>query len=332
MPTVTEPRAFRSEPLYEVVVALRAALAGGARTVTLRVLDPDVGRGLHAGETLVHAGEVHVHRPWRVWIDLAERLGMRLLTPRRVPGGPLVDVGFERLGGAAPSAGQAAGDATERYGTTSGFARIARAEDPGWIIDLDEALDRIPLPAAPRILDLGANTGDLLALLVTLRPALAAAELVAVDHSASAVAAATDRFAAAGLRARCVRADLADLAGLAALDLGRFELVVSVGTLQSSTLDGRALLRAVVQDHLAPAGSVLLGVPNCRYLDGETLHGARMKNFRQPELGLLIKDVAFYRKYLQQHRRRVYVTGKDYLLVTGVPDEAPRAPAPPAAA
>ena len=30
-----------------------------------------------------------------------------------------------------------------------------------------------------------------------------------------------------------------------------------------------------------------------------------MKNFREPELGLLVKDVAFYRKYLQQHDRQV---------------------------
>jgi hypothetical protein len=53
-------------------------------------------------------------------------------------------------------------------------------------------------------------------------------------------------------------------------------------------------------------------------VDGELVYGARMKNFRQPELGLLIKDVAFYRKYLQQHGRQVFVTGKHYMLVTGV--------------
>jgi hypothetical protein len=30
-----------------------------------------------------------------------------------------------------------------------------------------------------------------------------------------------------------------------------------------------------------------------------------------------VKDVAFYRKYLQQHDRKVYVTGKHTILVTG---------------
>jgi len=71
----------------------------------------------------------------------------------------------------------------------------------------------------------------------------------------------------------------------------------------------REVLRQVVQRHLAPGGAVILGLPNSRYVDGELAYGARMKNFRQPELGLLIKDVAFYRKYLQQHGRQVFVTG-----------------------
>jgi len=78
-------------------------------------------------------------------------------------------------------------------------------------------------------------------------------------------------------------------------------------------------LRHVVQERLADAGTVILGIPNCRYLDGEVLHGARTKNLRQAELSLLIDGVAFYRRYLHQHRRRVYVTGKHTVLVTATP-------------
>jgi hypothetical protein len=95
--------------------------------------------------------------------------------------------------------------------------------------------------------------------------------------------------------------------------------VLSMGTLQSPGVDDRALLRHVVQERLSSTGSVILGVPNCRYLDGETIYGARTKNFRQPELSLVIDDIAFYRRYLQQHRRKVYVTGKHTLLVTATP-------------
>jgi SAM-dependent methyltransferase len=270
------------------------------------VRDPDLGRGLYAGE--------HGHRPWRVWVDLAERLGLRMLTPRRVDDDDeVLELRFEPLVRAREP--RAAADVTERYGAASEFARISKHEDPGFVIDLREALARVPWPAAPRVLDLGVNTGDELALVLALRPELRGAiEIVGVDHSASALAVARERFA--GERARFVEADLADLA---TLDLGRFDLVLSIGTLQSGALDDRALLREVVQHDLAEAGSVILGMPNCRYVDGEIEYGARVVNLREPELGLLVKDVAFYRKYLQQHHRRVFVTGKHYLLITGVP-------------
>ena len=68
----------------------------------------------------------------------------------------------------------------------------------------------------------------------------------------------------------------------------------------------------------AGLGALLLSLPNSRYVDGEQLYGARMRNFSQPELSLLVKDLAFYRRYLQQHRRQVFITGKREILVTAV--------------
>ncbi|HEX7837580.1 MAG TPA: class I SAM-dependent methyltransferase [Kofleriaceae bacterium] len=297
-------RVFRDEPLLEIIAYLQRGLADGA-PIELAVLDPDRGRTRHAGERV----DGHVHRPFRVWVDLAERLGLRLQTPRPGPP-PLIELRFEPLA-RAPALRDTS---TEKYGAASAFARIDKREDPGFVLDLADALDRVALGPAPRILDLGVNTGDELALVLALAPR-DAAEIVGIDHSASALAVARERFAGRVRLVRLIEADLNHLAGVA---LGRFDLVISIGTLQSPGLDDRALLRRVVQDHLAPDGAVILGVPNCRYLDGEVEHGARMKNFRQPELGLLIKDVAFYRKYLQQHHRQVYVTGKNYLLITGV--------------
>jgi SAM-dependent methyltransferase len=266
------------------------------------VLDPDLGRGRYAGEVI--EGARHVHRPFRVWVDLAERLGMRLLTPRPIES-PLVRLTFEPLDRDArlrPSAE----DPTEKYGADSEFARISKLEDPGFVIDFEEALARIELPAEPRVLDLGVNTGDELALL----DGLGDAKIVGIDHSASAIAVARERFPHAELH-------VADLNSLP--PLGKFDLVISLGTLQSPGVDDREVLRRIVQDHLAPRGAVILGIPNCRYIDGEVEYGTRVVNRREPELGLLVKDVAFYRKYLQQHDRQVFVTGKHYVLVTAVP-------------
>lgn len=298
-------RVFRAEPLSAILAHLEAARAAGA-PLALCVLDPDLGRGRYAGELVDHAGDAFVHRPWRLWVDLAERLGLRMCTPRPAPTPGLVVIGFEPLVDDRPRAPGTA--AAERYGHGSAFARIAKLEDPSFVLDLADALARARLGARPRVLDLGVNTGDELTVIERAAPDC---DVVGIDHSASALAIARARFP----RFRFVEADLG---ALATLGLGTFDLVISLNTLQSPGVDDRAVLRQVVQHHLAPAGAVILGVPNSRYVDGELVYGARMKNFRQPELGLLIKDVAFYRKYLQQHHRQVFVTGKHYVLVTGI--------------
>jgi len=308
---VFEP-VFRRESLLDILAFVEGRLAAGAAALGFCVLDPDLGRGRYAGELVEHGGELHVHRPWRVWVDLAERLGLRLLTPRVAAGG-LIELRFERLDprNRWDAAGAARADG-ERYGAGSSYARISKLEDPGFVIDLAEAIGRARLGPCPRVLDLGVNTGDELVVLGRELPGLA---LVGIDHSASAIAVARARFPGHQLIA-------ADLAALPTLGLGAFDLVISLNTLQSPGIDDREVLRQVVQHHLAPGGAVILGLPNSRYVDGELAYGARMKNFRQPELGLLIKDVAFYRKYLQQHGRQVFVTGKHYVLVTGVAGRA----------
>jgi hypothetical protein len=281
---------FRREPLAEIIEYLRRARA----PVAIRVLDPDRGRGRYAGELV----EDHVHRPFRTWVDLADRLDLRLCTPRAVEP-PLIELVFEPLDPDARWDRE-----PEKYGAGAAYQRITKLEDPCFVIDFLEALDRVQLEH-PRVLSLGVNTGDELALIRTRYPD---ASIVGVDRDASALAIARTRYPDATF----VEADLGQ-----PMTVGTFDLVVSIGTLQSANLDDRDLLRRIVQDHLAPRGAVIFGVPNCRYLDGEQRFGARMKNFSQPELGLLVKDVAFYRKYLQQHGRQVWVTGKSYILVTG---------------
>ena len=291
-------RRFRAESLREIIAYVEAAVARG-EVAELLVPDPDRGRGHYAGELVDGA----VHRPWRVWSDLAERLGLRLATPRIVD-----DLVLVRLEPLDRDAVPARGDGTEAYGADSGFARVAKLEDPAFVIDLREALQRANLGEAPRVLDIGVNSGDELELVYEVAPH---ATVVGIDHAASVLAIARARFPQATL----IEADVAQLATLA---LARFDLVLSIGTLQSASVDDRELLRRLVQDHLADTGAIVLGVPNCRYVDGEVVYGTRMKNFTQPELGLLVKDVAFYRKYLQQHHRQVFVTGKHYVFVTGV--------------
>lgn len=301
------------ESLLELVSAIRARLAAGESTIVLRVLDPDLGRGCYPGERIEHAGRVHVHRPFRVWVDLAERLSLRLLTPRPAGEG-IVELRFEALDRSASWQLDPVEDPTDKYGVDSGYSRISKLEDPELVLDVADALDRIALSPGARILDIGVNTGDEFALIGALRPELReTADFVGIDHSHSALELARRRFA--GANYRFIEADVNTLAEL---DLGVFDLIVSMATLQSPGVDDRALLRHLVQVRLQPSGAVILGIPNCRYVDGELLHGARMRNYSQADLSLVIKDVAFFKRYLQQHRKRVFVTGKRYVLVTAV--------------
>jgi SAM-dependent methyltransferase len=309
---MADARLFRDEPLLEIIGFITSALEQGASSVCVRVLDPDHGRGRHAGELLELDGRSHRHRPLRVWVDLADRLHLRLSTPRPT-GGVYIELCFEPLDERARWEGERDGDRTEKYGSQSGYARISKLEDPNLLLDMADALERVRLPDAPRILDLGINRGDEFALLLALRPEWATqARFVGIDHSASALAVARARFPS-----ETFEFIEADLNAIEALELGRFDLVLALGTLHSPGVDDRSVLRSIVKRWLGPSGAVILGVPNCRYLDGEQLFGARTKNFRQPELGLLIKTVAHWKKYLQQHRRKVYVTGKHHVLVTG---------------
>lgn len=304
-------RTFRREPLLEIIRWMQGELAAGTPLIELAVLDPDRARGRYAGEVV----DGCVHRPYRVWVELADRLALRMLTPRVSDAGALAEEPFVVLRFEALDPRERlrpTGDPTERYGVDSPFARVSKHEDPGFVLDLADAIARTRLAGNARVLDLGCNTGDELALLREL--GLRDARFVGVDHSASAIAEARVRFPDDEFH-------VADLANLESLNLGRFDLVISIGTLQSPGVDDREIVRRVVQDHLAPKGSVILGLPNCRYIDGEIEHGARIKNLREPELGLLIRDATYYRRYLHQHGKQVFVTGHHDLLVTGVPEE-----------
>jgi SAM-dependent methyltransferase len=314
MPTSAAPL-FTDEPLTEIIAFVRERLAAGGTAVSLRVLDPDLGRGCFAGELVTLDGRPHVHRPFRVWVDLAERMNLRLGTPRAAGEG-LIALELTMLDESARWEAGVGVPVTEKYGRDSTYQRISKLEDPGFVLDLEDALARVSPGAEARVLDLGVNTGDELVLCARLWPELGrSASFVGVDHSASALEVARSRLDNPRHTFVC-----ADLGELPRLDLGPpFDLVLCMGTLQSPGVDDREVLRHLVQTRMSPAGAVIIGLPNCRYVDGEVLHGARMKNFRQAELSLVIKNVAFYRRYLQQHRRKVYVTGKHTVLVTATP-------------
>ncbi|MEX2502496.1 MAG: class I SAM-dependent methyltransferase [Trueperaceae bacterium] len=311
------------------------------------VEDPDRRPDAWAGEPDAHGVP---HRDLRAWVDLAELLGARLATPRPGPRPGTLRLLFTAAGGeasfhaakrpqaephaapcTAPNATTTtpdgspphAGDA--RYAADADFARLRKHEHPAFLLPLAEAIafaagrDRPepawapwpedgPPPAPPaRTLLLGCHRADELHALRFAIPDLDLATVTGVDRDRSALADAARHWS----HARFVPGDAAALPAA----LGRFDLIVTIGLLQSPGLDARAALRAWLRHHATEAGGLVLGLPNGRFVGGRPVRGARTRNARQTDLSLLVRDLAGHRRYLQQHRYRCRIGGRDELLL-----------------
>jgi len=73
---------------------------------------------------------------------------------------------------------------------------------------------------------------------------------------------------------------------------------------------------SLYQEHLEKDGAIILVFPNCRWIDGEMIYGAKAPNYAFSEMSLVLKDIHFCKKYLQQKKYRVVITGKDYLFLS----------------
>ena len=288
---------FSHQPLHLVLEQARSALEREGR-VRVRVPNPDLGLGLYPGEP-TGAG---IHRPYSVWLDVADRLECHFLTPLSL--GEQVELTFVK-----PQARDAP-HTLEKYNPDSEFGRINKLEDPCFVEDMLEALSRINLQAGARVLSVGVNTGNELELLEQVYPDLAL-EVIALDLNSRALEVARERFPQFTFLER-------DLNDLPFLELGKFDLIVCLSVLQSSGIDKDLVFRTLLREHLSSSGGIIIGLPNCRYLDGRVSYGARMRNFRKPDLSLLLADLTLYRRHLQKHGFRVYVTGKYEVLLTAV--------------
>ncbi len=297
-------RSFSTEPLSVILAHLRAELAS-AEQVTIEVTNPDLGHGLYPGEPVGTEPHRSIHRPLRVWSDLAGRLELRLFTP--VPRGDRIELTFARLDPAASLLDRGR-RGPGKYAPGSGFERASKLEDPDFLLDLEDALERCALRGAPRVLSLGVNAGEELIPILERHPE---ARFTGVDHDPKALGVARERF---GPPHEFIEADL-----VSPPNLPRHDLVLCLDTLQVRDVVAEEVLLKLVRSWLQPDGCIILGLPNCRYLDGEQLHGTRLVNFRQPELSLLFKAVAHYKRFLQRQNKRVFVTGKHEILVTAIP-------------
>ena len=302
---------FYTLQLSEITEKLQTILQqkSSKEIVEFQVLNPDIASSTYNGKRLQIGNETVIYRGYKTWLDLAHILGCRMLTPKVVDKHFII-MRYEKLTQDSFHASDAQKE--EKYGSNSIFSAIHKNEEAGFLHYFTQALQNVKIDERKRVLNLGINSGDEFELIKQVSRNFENLELVGIDYCASAIESAKEKFQ----HDSNVTLLQADINKLNELNLGEFDLIISIGTLQSSNLEYNKLLMSLVQNQLSRKGAMILAWPNCRWKDGEMLYGARMKNYPFSEMSNLYKDVIFAKKYLQQKKFRVTITGKDYIFVT----------------
>ena len=279
-------------------------------TIEFEVLNPDVVRSTYAGN-LIEVRDIHyLYHGYKAWSDLAEILKCRMLTPL-LQDDHLVIIRYQKLN-ADVSFHKSTDTAEFKYGSDSIFSQIHKMQEPAFLHYYIQALKNVNINQRTRILNLGINSGDEFECIKEYSDAFENLELVGIDYCNSAVENAKTKF----IDDKNIQLYTHDINDLDSLHLGEFDLIISIGTLQSSNLEFNPLLMSIARNQLKRDGAMILGFPNCRWLDGEMIYGARAKHYPFSEMSNVYKDAIFAKKYLQQKKYRVSITGKEYIFLT----------------
>ena len=303
---------FSNTPLYEVQHQLQNKLHNlqNHKVVAFLVTNPDITSSTYNGNTITRNNQTYIYRGFKTWLDLAHTLACKMLTPQ-IHNDFLVCIRYEKLSHDSFHAINA--DVEEKYGEGSVFSTIHKNEESSYLYAYTQALHNVNLPQRTEILNLGVNHADEFELIEALyQEEFSKLHLVGVDYCHSAITHATQKFA----HANNVTFYTHDITQLSTLNLPKSDLIISIGTLQSSNFEFKKLLMDLVQNQLKKGGAMILAFPNCRWRDGEMIYGAKMRNYPFSEMSNLYKDVVFCKKYFQQKKFRVTITGKDYIFIT----------------
>ena len=298
---------FTSDSMQDIFPILQQKLRH-KEEINFTVLNPDISDG-YAGYTTMIDGVQYLYRGYKAWMDLAELLKCKMLTPCKIDDN-LVQLTFKKL---KTDSFHTDSKKDEKYGTSSHFAQIYKMEEPAFFYYYNQALDNVKLEDKHYILNLGINRGDEFEVIKKRLNTKKYDNIhfVGIDHSKSAISYAKVRF-----HEKNMTFYAEDINHIDSLKLGQFDLLISIGTLQSPSINFKPFFMKLVQEYMKKDAAIILGFPNSRWMGGEMIYGAKAPNYAMSEMSLLFNDIIFCKKYLQQKKYRVTITGKHYLFLT----------------
>lgn len=299
-----------NENMFEIISYLEKELKNNDY-VSIEILNPSIKDDIYAGEKLIINNQEFIYRSFKSWSDLAEILFCKLLIVGLQEN--KVQIKFQKLNKTESFHNDVNDEKNEKYGEDSTFFRINKNEEPSFLYAYMNALTNVKIEEKKEILNLGINKADEFEVIKNLldEETLNQMNLVGIDYSSSAIEFSKKRFPSENFTFFNH-----DINKLEQLNLKKADLIISIGTLQSSGLNFKLLFMDLIQNYLQDKGSIILGFPNCRWINGEMIYGAKAANYSYSEQSVLYKDVYFCKKYLQQKKYRVTLTGKNYLFLT----------------
>ena len=261
-----------NEEMFEIIQYLENELKNN-NEISIEVLNPNVKDDIYAGEKLKIENNKFIYRSYKSWSDLAEILFCKMLVIHLYEN--TVILKFQKLNKLDSFHNDLNDEKNEKYGENSTFFRINKNEEPVFVYTYLNALKNVKIEEKRNILNLGINKADEFEVIKKLvdEKILNEMNLVGIDYSKSAIEYSKNRFPDENFTFYNH-----DINRLNELDLKKADLLISIGTLQSSGLNFKLLFMDLIQNYLEDKGSIILGFPNCRWINGEMIYSAKEAN------------------------------------------------------
>lgn len=199
------------------------------------VLNPDISLDAYSGEKFKIENKQYIYRSYNSWNSLAQILFCKLLTPQ-VISNEFIKLSFVKLD-RTDSFHESSSEQSEKYGINSIFDNINKNEEASFIYYYMNALKNVDISSKTKVLNLGINSGAEFEVIKQLSNDYKKTHFTGIDFCQSAINKAKINFDESNFSFLTE-----DINNINNLDLGKFDLIISIGTLQSTTLNFKTFL------------------------------------------------------------------------------------------